>query len=66
MVYSYTALTNFFICRHIWSSTELAVMLLYLKVYMVRDLDVIIHEQIKFLNCKALWKMSKAVHLIFT
>lgn len=32
---------------------------------MVRGSDVISHEQIKFQNCKALWKMSKTVHLIF-
>jgi len=44
MVYNHTGLTNFLICRHIWSSTALAVMLLYIKVYTARGLDVIIHE----------------------
>lgn len=65
MVSNCTVLTNILICRHIWSSRKLAMMLLYLKVYTVRGSDIISHEQIKFQNCKALWKMSKAVHLIF-
>lgn len=65
MVSNHTVLTNTLISRHIWSSRKLAMMLLYLKVYRVRGSDVIFHKQIKFQNCKALWKMSKAVHLIF-
>lgn len=41
-------------------------MLVYLKVYTVRGSDIIIHEQIKFQNCKAVQKMLNAVHLTYT